>query len=163
NTGGTVVVNATGSVTATGDYVQTGATARTTLNGGGISANLVDLQGGVLDGNGYTHGSLQNAATITIGGAGAAGYLYGPGRHHTQTASGVLNVEIGGLEYGTQYDVLYLEGTATLAGTLNVSLLGGYVPNPDDVFHCVYAEGTRSGEFDTVNGLILSDTLAFYP
>ncbi|MCI0394770.1 MAG: hypothetical protein L0322_07495, partial [Chloroflexi bacterium] len=66
----------------------------------------------------------------------------------TQTASGVLYVQIAGLADYDQYDI---NGQASLDGTLDVSLLGGYVPSPGDSF-TVMTFNSRAGQFATVNG-----------
>src|SRR5207248_3213778 len=68
------------------------------------------------------------------------------------SSSGVLNVEIGGLTVGTQYDRLSVMGTATLGGTLNVTLINGYTPTSGDSFTPV-SYMMRSGTFATVTGL----------
>ena len=68
--------------------------------------------------------------------------------------TGSLNIEIGGLTAGTQYDRLAISGSATLNGSLNISLIGGFVPNPGDTFQ-IMTFGSRSGSFTTTNGLDL--------
>src|SRR6185503_10365105 len=74
---------------------------------------------------------------------------------YTQTASGTLNIELGGTVAGTSYDRLAVSGAAALSGTLNVSLVNGFNPAQGDTF-LVLNHGTRSGAFSTVNGLGLS-------
>src|SRR5690606_16885246 len=56
--------------------------------------------------------------------------------NYTQTSTGVLEIEVGGLTPGTQHDRLDVvpdpnqpgSGVATLAGGLRVPLINGYVP-----------------------------------
>jgi hypothetical protein len=45
---------------------------------------------------------------------------------YTQTSGGVLVVEIGGLNPGTDFDQLNITGQATLDGTLTVNLINGF-------------------------------------
>jgi hypothetical protein len=52
-----------------------------------------------------------------------------------QTATGTLDVRIGGLTAGTDYDQLVVTGSATLNGTLQVKMTNGYRPQPGDSFH----------------------------
>jgi fibronectin-binding autotransporter adhesin len=157
--GGNVTLGGGGLVMA-GNYVQTAG--RTTLSDGYIVATLVDLQGGVLDGNGLIFGNLRNAGQIDVGGAGTPGYLFVVG-DYTQTASGVLNIDLGGTELATEYDILLVDGNATLAGTMNVSRIGGYVPNPDDLFLPVYTTGPCAGEFNSITGLTIPPDRELFP
>jgi hypothetical protein len=131
-----------------GNYTQTDGS--TTLSNATLSASgLVDLQGGVLSGSGIINASVQNAGLIEVGGNGAAGLLSIQG-DYTQAASGVLDMEIGGYNPGTDFDQLAISGTATLDGTLNVSLLNGFAPNPGDSFAILTFAGS-SGGFATTN------------
>lgn len=160
NAGGTAAVAGTGSLAVGGTYLQTGVA--TLLGGGMISAAQVSLRRGVLNGSGTIVGNLINAATINIGGVGATGVLAIMG-DYTQTADGVLNIEIGGPEAITQYDVLMITGSATLDGTLNLILINDYVPPSDATFLPISSEGTRTGAFATITGLMFSPFQAFLP
>ncbi|HND55657.1 MAG TPA: hypothetical protein PLV92_24750, partial [Pirellulaceae bacterium] len=116
-----------------------------------LPSNSVNLQGGVLAGAGTVHGNMTNGATVSPGGAGAAGTLSINGAY-TQTAAGVLNVDLGGTTAGSQYDQLASTGAATLDGTLNVNLINGFSPPSGDSF-TVVAAASRNGQFATENGL----------
>lgn len=63
-----------------------------------------------------------------------------------------IGIELGGLTVGDDYDRLAVDGTATLAGTLDVDLTdagnGFFVPEEDDVFTVLTATGGLVGEFD---------------
>jgi 2-hydroxy-3-keto-5-methylthiopentenyl-1-phosphate phosphatase len=74
--------------------------------------------------------------------------------NYTQNSASSFNVELGGLTPGTGHDQLNVAGVATLAGTLNVSLVGGFMPSPGDTF-TVMTFASQSGTFSTVNGLSL--------
>src|SRR5207248_5918440 len=54
--------------------------------------------------------------------------------NYTQTGNGTLTMEIAGLQPGSQYDQLLVSGNASLAGTLKLSWLNGYLPNDGDTF-----------------------------
>ena len=61
--------------------------------------------------------------------------------------SGALEVELGGLIAGTEFDMLDISGDVSLAGTLNVSLFGGFTLGIGDAFEFINIDGTRSGTF----------------
>lgn len=67
--------------------------------------------------------------------------------NYTQLAGGTLSIEIGGHNPGIDQDFLYIFGAADLAGTLDVSLLDGYLFSLGDSFDILYA-GTVFGAFD---------------
>ena len=69
---------------------------------------------------------------------------------YTQQSAGVLEIQLGGTTAGTEYDQLTVTGTATMAGTLNVSLIDGFIPQVGDSF-TILPYGTRSGGFSTLN------------
>src|SRR5262249_47229486 len=95
----------TGSTfTATGAYTQTAGS--TTLSGGTLAATGgVSLQGGSLAGTGTVNSDVSNAAIVSPGTATGAGLLTVNG-NYTQTSAGTLNVKLGGLSAGTQFDRL---------------------------------------------------------
>ncbi len=102
------------------------------------TSNTAVQLAGSLTGNVLNFGSLSTAngpAAVTITGT------------YTQGSTGVLNVQLAG---SNSYDQFAVSGTATLAGTLNESLSGGFVPGPTQSFTVVRAN-TISGSFGTVN------------
>lgn len=64
-------------------------------------------------------------------------------------SGGTLDVEVGGLTVGTEYDRLAVTGSVTFDGTLRVTFLDGFCTQPGEVFRVVTA-GSRVGTFDTV-------------
>ncbi len=63
---------------------------------------------------------------------------------------GVLNIEIGGVVPGSDYDELNHVlggGAAQLGGTLNVSLISGFMPIVGDLFHIITASSGVTGSF----------------
>src|SRR5205823_1925315 len=79
-----------------------------------------------------------------------------------QSSAGALDIEIGGLVAGSDYDRLAVSGPAALAGALNVTLLNGYLPNVGDRFQ-VQTFASHRGDFDSYNGLNLGNNLCLNP
>lgn len=119
-----------------------------------VGGALTIQAGAFLTGSGTIYASVTNSGTINPGGTGAVGTLTIQG-NYTQTASGVLNLELGGTTSGA-FDQLAISGQASLAGTLNVSLLPGYQPSHGDAFAALKFASSVGG-FAVVNGLSLSD------
>lgn len=62
--------------------------------------------------------------------------------------AGSLSIEIGGTDPGNSFDQLQILGSATLAGTLHVSLLDDFEILAGTLFEILNITGTRSGEFE---------------
>jgi hypothetical protein len=149
-------------ILGSGTYLQ--SAGETTLAGGTLWADTVSLQGGVLSGFGTVRGtvsvSLINAALVDLG--APTGTLQVNGAYQ-QTAAGALNVGLGGTAAG-QFDRLQVTGAATLGGTLNVSLVGGFLPAVGNTFE-ILVFASRTSDFATVTGLSLpnGNTLQYSP
>jgi hypothetical protein len=67
----------------------------------------------------------------------------------------MLDIEIGGLTVGTEYDQLRVLGNALLAGTLDVDLINGFNPTTDADFTILltgfFGPGQVIGTFDTLD------------
>jgi hypothetical protein len=61
-----------------------------------------------------------------------------------------LNIELGGITVGTQYDRLVVSGPAALGGTLNVTLIPGFTPTLGQQF-TVLSYTAVTGDFAQVN------------
>jgi hypothetical protein len=161
--GGTTLLQG-GILTVTGPVTVTGGAV--VLGGGTLSATGgFELRtDAVLTGAGAIFGDVFNAGRIDVGGAGAIGVLTITGglANHTQYGTGTVNIEIGGSAPGSGYDQLQINGTADLGGTLNVSLLNGYQPPPDQDFDIVTFWSLVEA-FDLINGLDLGGGLLFDP
>jgi len=72
-----------------------------------------------------------------------------------QDTNGVLNVAIGGIAAGSQYSQVAVSNGASLNGTLNIELAGGFVPALGDAFTIVTGSAV-TGQFATVNGLSIN-------
>ncbi len=123
-----------------------------TLNGPGtislVGTTLDVLAGGLLGGSRTIIGDVNNLAGTVSPGA-SPGIMTIDG-NYTQGLAGTLLAEIGGTAAG-QYDQLIVTGTVTLAGTLNVALVNGFVPATGDAFTTVQSSNTISGTFTTTN------------
>lgn len=132
---------------------------------GNPNNGAIVLQAGATLGGGgtdiYNNGSISGSGTIALGGDGTlvnngivspgtaatAGLLTVRG-NYTQTGSGVLNIKVG----GSGFDLLDIDGSAHLAGTLNLSGLGGALPANGATADFVVARGLgNSGTFGQVN------------
>ena len=65
-----------------------------------------------------------------------------------------------GLIAGSDFDQLNISSLATLDGVLNITLIGGYIPNLGDSF-VIMTFTSRSGEFAIVNGVDIGGGLQF--
>ena len=105
-----------------------------------------------LGGSGSINVSILNTGTISPG--------YSPGIQNvasfTQTVSGILEIEIGGLTAGTQYDQINVTGLAILDGSLAISLIDGYRPTEGATFD-IMTFSSVSGRFDSGTGLLFAD------
>ncbi|HAO77802.1 MAG TPA: hypothetical protein DCQ92_02280 [Verrucomicrobia subdivision 3 bacterium] len=77
----------------------------------------------------------------------------------TQTAAGTLQMEVGGLTPGSGFGRLVVNGQATLAGALNVTLINSFTPGFGDAFS-VLSYNSRIGNFASINLPALPNALA---
>ncbi len=149
---GDVVASAGSTFSATGDYIQTSGS--TTVDAGTLaSTGQVDIQGGSLGGDGTVDAPVTSAGRVHPG--LSAGLLNGTSTFD-QAGAGELDIEIGGPSAGDTYDVLTVDGVVTLAGALNVTLIGGYEP-PAAASYDILTAASISGEFDSVSLPTLAD------
>jgi len=62
-------------------------------------------------------------------------------------SSNLLTIELGGLDAGSEFDVLTIEGVATLAGAIDVDLIDGFEPSGGDTFEILTAGDGVRGTF----------------
>ncbi len=147
NNSGTVAVLG-GTLTFNSGFIQT--SGQTILTGGAIAASsALQIQGGVLGGVGTISASVNNSGTVS---PGASPGLLSITGNYTQSATGTLDIEVGGLSPGTTYDQFAVSGTATLAGLLRVRLINDYIPATGVVYRLVNY-GSVSGSFSEIQGL----------
>lgn len=138
-------------------YTQTSGT--TTANGTLSASGGVNLEAGSLYGNGSISGNISSSGLVAPGqSTGTTGILSDSGAY-TQNAAGSLDIAIGGTTAGAKFDELK-STTASLGGTLNLSLINGYVPTIGSKFKIV-DYSSESGQFATVNGLAINSSEHF--
>jgi hypothetical protein len=149
NSGAVSVI--TGSIMTVGGgdaYNQSSGT--TTVDGmltasAGINVTGETILGaGQMSGN-VTVGGSGTTPTISAGNTGKAGLLAITG-NYTQLSTATMNSFIGGTTVGTQYSQLQVSGTASLAGTLTVTLASGFTPTVGSTF-TVLTAGSVVGTF----------------
>lgn len=147
NTGGGVLTFHD-AVVHNGTEVRTTSGGRTVflgaLSGAGpfTGAGTVEADGSVSPGD--SPASVSFAGDLAFGGAAT------------------LHVELGGTTAGTQYDLLTVAGTASLAGALDVVLINGFAPQAGQQFD-VLTYGSHAGAFASFTGLDLGNGLALVP
>ena len=141
---GTVTVDG-GQIDGAGSLTQTGGL--TTVAAGGVLDKNVNLQGGVLRGDG-TVASIQNSGGTVEPGA-SPGTLSVTGAF-VQGAGATLRAEIAGT---SAYDRLSVAGAATLDGTLAIVTAAAFTPPLTSTFGIVTA-ASRSGQFASITGTV---------
>ncbi len=158
NNTGTVNPGA-GNLVINGAYTQT---AGTTLVGSGTGTygSIFDqnsplaINGGTMTGSGIVgyFGITNNGGTLAPGTATTVGAISLPNAttgSYSQSATSSYNVKLAGTATG-QYDTISATKSATLAGTLNVSLINGFTPAVGNSF-TILSAGSVSGTFTTTN------------
>jgi len=136
---------------------------------------LLLADGGILDireGDATYNGGIVNAVDGTIGGDGTLDVstfsfhndgTISPGMSpgtlnilgdYTESATAKLFIEIAGTNQGIDFDFLDITGNATLAGILQIDLLG-FTPSATDVFEILSANNL-SGMFSNANGTVMT-------
>lgn len=125
---GTLLVNnSSGSATGTGGVtVKSGGT----LGGTGSAAGLTTVE------SGGTVAPGASAGELNLGGV-------------TFNTGSTFAVQLGGTTPGSGYDRLDVTGTATLAGTLDLSYINPFTASPGQTF-VILTAGTLVGTFDSV-------------
>lgn len=130
------------------------------LAGGTLDTQYLDLRGGALVGDGLVttgSGPIDGQVEVVEGGLvapgdGAAGRITVEGRY-SQSENGTLEIGLGGIVAAELHDQLVVDGTASLAGELIVSLIdsggGSFEPTPGMSFDILLYE-QRGGAFDTI-------------
>ena len=113
-----------------------------------IDSRLPEIQGGTLAGSGAVLGSVTNSGSVS---PGAPLGRMAIGGDYIQTASGTLDIALGGTSPGTGFGWLLVTNSAFLDGTLNVSLTNGFYPAPNAVFTFLNAY-SLSNTFTTLVG-----------
>lgn len=129
------------------------------LSGGTLDVQYVDIRNGgrltgagsIATGSGPIPGQVENYSGVVAPGNGV-GTLNIEGRY-TNGAGAILEMEIGGLAPGTQYDQLIVDGDAALAGALSLALVSGFTPAIGNSFTLIdlLADGSLAGHFGKIS------------
>jgi hypothetical protein len=144
-----------GSMTLVNQGTIESAAAGRTLT---ISSSVLINQGILEARNGSTlsaNGVSPNSGLIRVG----AGSVVSINGAFTNTSDGHIFTEVVGAAL-SQIGRMSVTGSINLAGTYTVALAGGFLPVAGNTFN-VLTFGSRSGDFTTVNGLILPNGLIF--
>jgi len=139
--GGKIIVAGGSTVTFYDDVVHNGVEIRT--NNGSRSVFFGSVTGaGPFTGTGDVelNGDLKpgnSPATVTFGG------------NVEINSTGGLQIELAGSTKGTQFDSLTIAGAATLGGSLDVSLIGGFTPHAGNSFD-ILDWGSLTGTFSSI-------------
>jgi T5SS/PEP-CTERM-associated repeat protein len=137
--------------------------SRKDLTVGLLGTGMLDIRnGGVVASAGTVrigpNGTLKGIGTVTKSGLtmlvennGTVASGSSPGTlnidgNYTQGSAGKLQIELAS---ATSHDVLAVTGQATLGGTLEITLLNGYMPAPTDTFNFL-SSASRTGTFGNV-------------
>jgi hypothetical protein len=161
NNPGTLIV--TGSPVSGGiSNAGTLAVTDSTLSGGISNIGTLTVTDSTLSGGISNYSFDTFVGTLTVTDSALSGAIFNASLFavrgqvtidgdYFQTATGTLDVRIGGTQAGTDYDQLVVNGLATLAGTLQITLLNGYQPQPGDQFQPLLF-GSGSGTFAHYTG-----------
>ena len=127
----------------------------TTLSASNLYTGTTTINGGMLSVNGTITGAVTVGAAGTLAGNGSVGTVtnqgvVSPGNspgiltiNGNYSQSGALNDEIQGTNPVTpDFDQLIVNGTVSLGGALNPSLLGGFLPSLGNSFQMITNDGT---------------------
>jgi Bacterial Ig domain len=133
-------------------FTQTSGTTK--LSGGTISSTkTLSYRGGRLAGSGTIAATVNNSgAVFAPGNSPGAVVING---NYVQASNGTLEMEIGGTVAGTGFDQLQINGTATLAGTLNLIQYNGFTPAAGDSFQLMLYD-LAVGDFSTVTNTFVN-------
>jgi len=133
--------------------------------GSTLTVNVLDNDGTMTVNGTLIFGTEETIQTGTLGGAGtvngnrvvnAMGGTTAPGQSpgvltidgdFVNDPTGIIEIELAGSTPGNEHDQLVVNGTATLGGTLTVSLIDGFMPQEGDAF-VILTASTVSGSFD---------------
>jgi len=149
------------------NYNQTGGT--TTVDGtlSVPAGGLVNVTGGTLEGAASVNGNVSvgnasgSAATLIVGDSIKTTASLSLANDYTQLATGIMDVQIGGVNPGTQYSQLTVTGPVSLQGTLNIKLINKFKPQVGETFTILTSPSSIAGTFATVNGTSISGTEHF--
>ena len=136
-------IEAGAAASGSGTYFQNFGT--TTVDGS-LAQSTIKISGGSLGGSGVVTGDVTVDGFGIIGPGSSAGTLSITG-NYMQANEAILFIEIAALD---SFDILDISGTATLGGTLEISLLGDYTPTVDEMFVFLVTGDGIFGDFANI-------------
>jgi len=112
----------------------------------GPGAGSFDFTGGTLHVGTYNGDLANNGGKLAPGNSAGITQING---NYSQSPAGSLEIEIGGLMAGAEFDQVNVSGIATLDGNLIVSMLNGYAPGSAREF-IVFDAASITGQFANV-------------
>lgn len=146
DTNRTVSILSNISGAGTGAVNKTGA-GRLLMLGTNIYVAPTNVQAGTLGGTGSASSDFTVALGATLAPGASAGTLLTDDL--TMQNGSTLEIELGGLTAGTQYDQVLSSGAVVLDGNLIVKLINGFAPTSADTFTILQGVSV-TGEFDSV-------------
>ena len=139
-----------GTTTLTGSRSYSGTTTvnagKLVVSGTHTGATTYTVNpGGTLSGTGSIGTSLINHGRVAPG--NPIGTFSNTG--YTQSSTGTLEIEVGGLTTGTEHDRLSVSGVSNLDGRLEMSFVNGFVPAVGQQVVFLTSTGTV-GSFDSI-------------
>jgi len=170
NNEGKLIVSRGSTFTVGGTSTNFNQIAGTTTVDGTLTVpagGLTDITGGTLQASGSFNGDVSvgnatgAAATFIIGDSKKASASVSIANHYTQLATGVMDVQIGGINAGSEYSQLSVTDAVKLAGTLNLALINKFKPQIGQTFTAINAPSGITGTFPIVNGTVINSNEHF--
>lgn len=147
-----------GTVTLSGASTLSPSTNVTVSGGTLLAQNRTGSAAGsatTLVNNGARLGGNGTVATVTVNNGGTVAPGTSAGRltidgNYNQAGGATLAIELGGTAAGTQHDQLAVTGQAAIAGTLNLTLIGGFQPAVGQTFQII-TSSSATGNFAVIN------------
>ena len=167
---GNLIISRGSAFTVGGTSTNYNQTAGTTTVDGTLTVpagGLTDITGGTLQASGTFNGdvSVGNAtgavATFIIADSKKTSASVSIANKYTQLATGVMDVQIGGTNAGTQYSELTVTDAVKLAGTLNLAVINKFKPQLGQTFTMLNAPSGITGTFSPVNGTVINSNEHF--
>lgn len=112
-------------------------------------SGLLTIDAGTFGGSGQVNGDLTNVGGILTPGGNADVGGFSILGNYCQLPEASMRLEIGGLRLRSEHDFLWVNGTAELAGELELTLFNDFVPSIGDEF-MLFNLAQTEGQFDAV-------------
>ena len=137
-----------GTLIFTGNLTSGGGTTIDLGDGSLEPGETLTLEAGaLLVGSGTLSSNLVNGGTVNPG--SSPGIITVDG-DYTQSADGILAIELAGTNPASDFDQLIVTGAASLDGVCNVTLIELFIPHYGDTFEIISAT-TLNNTFDTLS------------